>query len=295
MEKNETERNFPELYRYPIYNGEKFGYNTDRNTSKFTGDDTVQAAVGKSISNRIATGRLSFYHRVALHPSTRSSLSRQEEVQRFQTAQRQSVLELAELYDRAFDQVGVGTASIFAIHAMLLEDEDFVAAVMGCLRKASVTAEYAVQCACLDFASSFAAMADPYMRARAVDIRDIARRMIRQLMGLLPEDPLAAGPAILVCDEFLPSEVMELDRSRLLGLISQHGSVDSHAAMLLQAYSIPAIAGVQLDDRWNGHQALLDGHRGRLYCDPDASMLNRLAALLGGGVEEDSFAELEYG
>ena len=53
-------------------------------------------------------------------------------------------------------------------------------------------------------------------------------------------------PAILVADDFLPSEVMDFDQHRLLGLITRKGSLDSHTAMLVRAYHIPAIVEVPL-------------------------------------------------
>ena len=68
----------------------------------------------------------------------------------------------------------------------------------------------------------------------AVDIRDISQRVLRALMGgrqlLLMDEP-----AILVADEYLPSEVMDFDQRRLLGLITRRGSLDSHTAMLVRA------------------------------------------------------------
>lgn len=236
----------------------------------------METAVGKSILNRIAAGKLCFYQRAKPEPVMRSHRSPVLEESRFQQAQRRSVLELAALYDRASRQVGVGTASIFAIHAMLLEDEDFVQTVLTVLREKEATAEYAVWVAGDSIAAAFAAMDSPYMQARAVDIRDITRRVVRQLTGQLQKDPLRAGPAILVCDELLPSEVMDMDRRQLLGLVSRKGSVDSHTAMLLRAYGIPALAEVELDRAWDGHMALLDGFDHRLYLDPDRALVERL-------------------
>lgn len=66
---------------------------------------------------------------------------------------------------------------------MLLEDHDYVETVRGLINGQSVTAEYAVQMAEISFSAAFAAMDNPYMRARAVDIRDISQRVLRALMG----------------------------------------------------------------------------------------------------------------
>ena len=116
------------------------------------------------------------------------------------------------------------------------------------------------------------------MRARAADIRDISQRVIRALMGRRQELTMKE-PAILVADYFLPSEVMDFDQKRLLGLITQQGSLDSHTAMLLRAYHIPAIVEVDLPQQWEGHPALMDGYTGEIYVDPEQSQLDKLREL----------------
>lgn len=233
-------------------------------------------AEGKSILDQIAYGRLRFFCRHLPELTERSSRTWGEESVRFQLAQNRAVLELAAVYDQAARQVGADIASVFAVHAMLLEDRDFVDSILTMIRDREVTAEFAVQTTGERFAATFAAMDNPYMQARAADIRDITRRMVRLLLGWYPPDPLGNGPAILVADEFLPSEVLDLDNRKLLGLIAREGSVDSHTAMLLRAYRIPAMAEVDLAPCWDGHRALLDGFGHRLYLDPDGELLDTL-------------------
>ncbi len=226
--------------------------------------------------NRIVVGELCFYRRPEVKP--RKLLSRrsvEKELERFSRAQEQAVRELNDFHDRACLQVGERTASIFSIHAMLLEDEDFVDAEDGWIRDKGLTAEYAVWTTGMDFAGRFAGMDSPYMQARAADMKDISWRVIRRLTGRRWEFPLAS-PVLLVSDEFLPSEVMELSQRQLLGLVSRQGSVDSHTAALLRSYRIPAMAEVDIPAEWEGHTALMDGGGGRLYLDPDLELLNSL-------------------
>lgn len=236
----------------------------------------MEMAIGKSVLDQIVFGRLRFFQRLVPEVAEFSQLSWEEEKMRFQEAQHQAVLELAALYDRTSRQVGEGMAAIFAIHAMLLEDEDFVESIRALIREKGATAEHAVRVVGRGFGAAFAAMDSPYMRARAVDIRDISRRVMRLLLKNHPQDPLREGPAILVADEFLPSEVLDLDHRRLLGLIARKGSVDSHTSMLLRAYGIPAMAEVELDQEWDGHLALLDGFDHCLYLDPDRELVETL-------------------
>ena len=86
-------------------------------------------------------------------------------------------------------------------------------------------------------------------------------------------------PAILVADDFLPSEVMDLDQRRLLGLIARNGSLDSHTAMLVRAYHIPAMVEVDIAPKWEGHLALMDGFSGTIYLDPEQPQQDRLREL----------------
>lgn len=236
---------------------------------------------GKSILERIVCGRLRFLYRVLPEITECSQLSREEEEARFREAQRQAVSQLAAAYRQVSRQVGEKIASIFAAHAMMLEDVDFAAAVHSIIWERAATAEYAVRKAGEELAAAFDGMEDSYMKARAADFKDIARRVVLQLQERAWRDPLWEGPAILVTDELLPSEMMklmDLEHQNLLGLIARKGSVDSHAAILLKAYGIPGMAEVDLDEEWDGHMALLDGYGQRLYVDPDPDLETELRA-----------------
>lgn len=235
----------------------------------------MQVLTGKAIMEQIVAGRLCFYRRPSPQIQMYTHGNWRQELNRFYQAQQVSILELNTLYHRALNQVGNGVASIFSIHGMLLEDHDYIETVRTLIQGQGATAEYAVQMAEISFAAAFAAMDSPYMRARAADIRDISRRVLRALMGgrqvLLMDEP-----AILVSDDFLPSEVLDFDQRRLLGLITRRGSLDSHTAMLVRAYHIPAIVEVDVAPRWEGHPALMDGYTGNVYVDPDQELMEQL-------------------
>ena len=255
----------------------------------------MEIVSGRSMMDQIAFGRLRFFHRDIPEVTRFSQLPWQEEEARFRLAQRRAVLQLAAFHDQVSRQTEPNTASIFAIHAMLLEDDDFVNSILTLIRQEKVTAEYAVQAVGQNFRATFSAMDSSYMRARAADIRDISRRVMRLLMNCHPKDYLQQGPAILVSDEFFPSEVMDLNHRRLLGLVSRQGSVDSHTSMLLQAYHIPAMNQVDLSSRWDGHLALLDGFGNRLYLDPDRETVDhlRLRYQAGGRPSQAEQRELQ--
>lgn len=233
---------------------------------------------GKAIMEQIVAGILCFYRRPVPQPTLYCDGDWRHEIGRFHQAQQTAIGELTAFHDKALYQVGETVASIFSMHALLLEDRDFVETIRSLIKERSMTAEHAVQIAESSFAAAFSAMDNPYMRARAADIRDISQRVLRALMGSRQELAMER-PAILVCDNFLPSEVMDFDQRRLLGLIARKGTLDSHTAMLIRAYHIPAIVDVELAPSWEGHPALMDGYTGHVYLDPEQSLLNRLREL----------------
>lgn len=223
---------------------------------------------GQSVFRSVAIGKLRFCLRPKDLLSAFSSLTPAAELSRFQCAQHSCILELAQLYDRAMKLVGEHNASIFAIYAMLVEDNDYQGAVKSFIMTQSVTAEYAVFLAGENFAAAFSAMDDDYMRARAADIRNISNHLIDHLIGYRESDPLGAEPTILVDNEFSPARTLMLDRGRLIGLVARQGSINSHAAELACALHIPSIVRTDIPSELDGHLAIMDGFDNRLYVDP---------------------------
>lgn len=235
----------------------------------------MQMLEGAPIGEQIAVGKLHFFRREPYELQERSDLPWQEEDGRFLCAQSHAARELLELYDRAGHELGEEEASIFAIHAMLVEDEDLTRRVRDMIRR-GCTAQFAVHTVGNEVMETFARMDSAYMRARAADIRDITRRMILRLLDIHPDRSIHSEAVILVSDSFMPSEIMELDRRRILGLITTGGSVDSHTAQILRYCRIPTLVGMQLPQTLEGHTVLMDCHTGRLYVDPTVELTEQL-------------------
>ncbi len=235
----------------------------------------MESFTGRPIRGQIAYGRLHFFSRVSQELPHISQLTCEEEQQRFDLAKARTAAALTAYYDRTCRELGEEYAGIFSMHALILDDEGFKESISAQLQL-GVTAEYAVRTAGHDLVSYFRSMEDPYMQARAADLRDICRQLLTYLLQTPPADPFHGEPVILVADEILPSEVIRFKRHNLLGFISRTGSVNSHSAMLLDAYHIPALTSVDLSPAWDGHLALMDGFDGRLYLDPSSSLAETL-------------------
>ena len=233
----------------------------------------MEVATGKSILNGIAIGKLRIYRKEAAASEAGAALTPEAEWERFEQARVQAQEQLAALYEKALEEVGEENAAIFEIHQMMLEDEDYLDAVKGILETQNATAEYAATATGENFSAMFAAMDDAYMQARAVDVKDISQRVVNILSGKDQGSLLGDEPVILVADDLTPSETVQLDKSKLLGFITRHGSSNSHTAILARTMNIPALIGVDFDDSWDGRLAVLDGYNHCVYIDPATDLL----------------------
>lgn len=194
-------------------------------------------------------------------------------------AEARAAQQLQEIYDKALREVGETNAQIFAIHQMMLEDEDYNDSIRNIIETQKVNAEYAVAVTSDNFAEMFRSMDDAYMQARSADIKDISNRIIRNLEAG-EADGAAENDQMIVCaDDLAPSETVSLDKDKVLAFVTAHGSSNSHTAILARNMNIPAIIGVGdafLSEIRDGQTAAVDGFTGTILVDPDPETLAQM-------------------
>ena len=227
---------------------------------------------GKGVSKGIAKGPLYFFQRSDTTVTLKVVSDIEAEKARLAVAQEQSIRQLNALAEKCRDDAGEEMAVLFETHAMFVEDEDFVECITSLIDEESCNAEYAVEQAGIQFAAMFAAMDDAYMQARAADIKDVAKRILDNLLGVVDGGIRSDVPVILAADDLAPSETLQLDKSKILGFVTMGGSGNSHTAILARTMGIPAIcgAGEALAESYNGRVGYIDGETGQLIIDPDA-------------------------
>ena len=226
---------------------------------------------GIGVSKGVVNGPIYFFQRPSTDISKTAVSDIEAEKARIAAAQEKSMAQLEALAEKAREETGDETAVLFETHAMFVEDEDYVEAIMTTLDDEQCNAEYAVQAAGEQFAAMFAAMDDAYMQARAADVKDVTRRILNNLMGIAEGGIDSEVPVILAADDLAPSETLQLDKSKILGFITQGGSGNSHTAILARTMGIPAICGLgdSLKPEYAGREAYIDGETGQAILDPD--------------------------
>lgn len=233
----------------------------------------METYTGKSILKGIAIGRILFYSKEEQVVQRRSVQDVDAEKDRYEQAKETAVRQLNELYEKALKEVGEVNAAIFEVHAMMLEDEDFNDSILNMIEGQKVNAEYAVAATGDNFSQMFAQMEDEYFQARSADIKDIAERVVRILQGRSGVDTLGEEPVILAAKDLAPSETVQMDKSKLLGFVTELGSSNSHTAILARTMNIPALIEIPVGEDLNGKMAVIDGNKGELIVDPDKVVL----------------------
>ncbi len=231
---------------------------------------TVQ---GKGVSTGVVRGKLYFYKRPDANVTCKKIDDLNEEKLRLFNAQRKSISQLNALAEKCRAEAGDEAAILFETHGMFVEDEDYSGLILEVMETEHCNAEYAVHVAGEQFSAMFAAMDDEYMRARAADILDVSRRLINNLLGIVEGGIDSDEPVVLAADDLAPSETLQMDKSKVLGFVTQYGSGNSHTAILARTMGIPAVCGLGdgLKAEYEGRVAYVDGEIGQLILDPDAT------------------------
>lgn len=233
---------------------------------------------GKGVCDGVAFGPLCFYKRADQTVERRPIEDAQAEIERFRAARETASGQLGALYEKALEEVGEEGSLLFQVHQMMLEDDDYCESIESIIADEKLCAEYAVSKTGDTFAEMFANMDDDYMKARAADVRDISRRLLNVLSGA-PEGGIDSEvPVIVAADDLAPSETVQLDKSKILGFVTQGGSANSHTAILARTMGIPAVigAGNALTADMDGKDAVIDGSAGEVYVQPDETTRDKL-------------------
>ncbi|GIK39640.1 MAG: phosphoenolpyruvate-protein phosphotransferase [Chloroflexota bacterium] len=186
---------------------------------------------------------------------------------------------LVALQEHTQETIGKEEAQIFEAHRMFLTDPVFADEIKQIIQEEHINAEAAVERVSNQLIIEFEAIDDDYFRQRKGDIKDVAQRLLRQLLGL-EETTLSAltQPAIIIAHDLTPSDTASLNRKMALGLCTEIGSSTSHTAILSRSLDIPAVVGVGQIEISSGVQVIIDGSTGQLLIDPDQEILSQYQA-----------------
>ncbi|MCR4923903.1 MAG: phosphoenolpyruvate--protein phosphotransferase [Lachnospiraceae bacterium] len=233
----------------------------------------MERITGTSVSTGIAIGRILFYYKEDLSITAYHVGNTDSEINRYNDARDKAVEQLDKLFDKVSNEIGENNAKLFEAHKMLVKDEEFERLVHEHIKKDMVNAESAVVRTANEFCDKFRLMDDPYLADRVADIRDIASRIVKLLLGGTPAVMEMEEPYVLVAEDLNPSDIFQFERDKLLGIVIKEGSKNSHVSILAHSMGIPAVIKANIFRSFNGKFAIVDGDIGEIIIDPDDDRL----------------------
>lgn len=216
----------------------------------------------------IAIGRILFYHKGEYEIRQYMVSNIRKELADFDRARMAVMEKLNHLYQENSLQTA-REARVFSEQVQLLESGSFRRAIESIITLQKVNSAYAVMINRDELVNTFHNLEEPVIVRRIANIKEISDRLIGELGGISSRIKLGDAPVIVTAEELTPSELMEMEKDKLLAVVTHQGSAVSHACIVAKTREIPALVDIEISPEWDGRMAIVDGYSGNLYLDPD--------------------------
>jgi phosphoenolpyruvate-protein phosphotransferase (PTS system enzyme I) len=204
-----------------------------------------------------------------------------DEIERLHRALRAAADDARANQHAVTEKLGRQYGAIFGAHMQLIEDPGLAAEIESKIRTDGYAAEYAVSRIMRAHVKALEAIEHGYFAARAADLFDIEKCLLRNLLGYRREQLQHLKQSVVVlAHDLTPSETAMLDPKTVHAFATEAGGRASHTAIMAGALEIPAVVGLGkfVTDISGGDLVIVDGNRGILILDPDKEMLERYEA-----------------
>ena len=236
---------------------------------------------GIAASKGYAIGKvfLQLHEEIVITDAKVSDVEAEKEV--LKKALEQAKVQLTAIRDKALKEIGEHEAQVFEAHLTLLDDPEFTGGMLAEIEASQVNSMKAVENVTNTFVMIFDSMEDEYMKERAADIKDVSKRIISNLAGK-GGDAFAITEAntVVVAHDLTPSDTAQLDRSKVVGFLTDIGGRTSHSAIMARTLEIPAIVGLKdiTTSVKNGDMVIVDGIEGICIINPEQSVIDEYTA-----------------
>ena len=233
---------------------------------------------GTAISPGIAIGKSLLLEKqdVAVYRIDLEDQQVESEIQRLKEAIEKSAAQITLLKDQLSDRLGREHGYIMDSQLLMLSDKLLVENTIDLIRKEKVNAEWALNETAAQWTSIFANMPDEYFKERGTDVEDVIHRIMANLAQInvhtltqVDED------AVILSFQMTPSDIVELQNTKVVGFATQLGGKTSHTAIIARSLKVPAVTGIAgIDDiAKSGEIVIIDGYEGIVIVDPATTQL----------------------
>ncbi|WP_370514330.1 phosphoenolpyruvate--protein phosphotransferase [Geobacter sp. FeAm09] len=239
---------------------------------------------GIAASPGIAVGRLQVVDRQS--PTVEAYLVEHDnidtEIERLRTGIEQTRAELEAIRARLAENAGSDHLIFIETHLLIMSDDRLFSESAAIIENSRINAEGALRRTLHKYREFFSGIEDAYLRERISDVEAVVERILRTMTGQV-QTPISAeqGQTIVVAHDLMPADILQMDKTRIIGMVTEAGGRTTHAAILARAFRLPALAGIDdiADLDYDHAPAILDGISGTLILNPDQATFRRYLKL----------------
>lgn len=233
---------------------------------------------GIGVSPGIAIGPAFSYHVSPAEVPKHTIDDAEAEIARFTEATASVREDINALRAKTVQEAGEESAKIFDAHLMILQDVQLINDVESRVTNEMVNVEHVVEASIRDHSTLLERLEDTNFRERAIDVRDVGRRIVDKLLHLDNQDLHNMGdPSIVVAHDLTPSDTANLDLANTLALACDLGGATSHMAILARAFELPAVVGLKRVGWYTypNDPIIVDGTEGVVIVRPEPATRER--------------------
>jgi len=194
------------------------------------------------------------------------------EIERFFAALQRAKEDLHVLKDQISRTQGTEHLYVIDTHLMILDDTMLTSETVSLIEQEMINAEAALNRTLKKFKGFFAGIKDEYLRERGSDVETVVERVLRNMLGkrhdLLCE---AEGRVVIVAHDLSPADILQFDKEKVIGFVTDLGGKTSHTAIVSRSLEIPAVVGLEkiTGEVVDGDAIIVDGAKGLVIINPD--------------------------
>ncbi|MGL4253474.1 MAG: phosphoenolpyruvate--protein phosphotransferase [Fusobacteriaceae bacterium] len=226
---------------------------------------------GIDASPGIAIGKVFLYLEKELEINLGNNGNAAEEKERLLAGRDKTKSQLEVIREKTAKKLGEDKAAIFDGHITLLEDEDLFDEVVELIEDEGIYAENALSQGIEGYCEMLANLEDEYLRERAADLRDIAKRWLYNISGMEIID-LSSLPknTVVVAKDLTPSDTAQLDLENVVAFVTEIGGKTAHSSIMARSLELPAVVGTGniCSQVKSGDSIVVDALKGEVIIDP---------------------------
>ena len=235
-------------------------------------NNRVMQGIGASPGIAIGQVRITDRSRVVVHERAVAKEQLPEEIERFRTALDKAKEDLKALKKQLAVDKGEEHLYVIDTHLLILEDGMLVKETLGFIENDMINAEAALKKTLRKFQVFFAGIEDEYLRERCGDVETVVERILRIMAGKFQESLNAGeGQSIIVAHDLSPADVLQINKVKVIGFVTDLGGKTSHSAILARALEVPAVVGLErvTSEITDDDVLIIDGSTGLVVINPD--------------------------